>query len=322
MATKKGFRKIPDKISDRLKLIKSGPVEVGVTKRYSAKALTSGNLKHLGIVLSDVDPSFPVTLVPPDTNGRASKTNSKGKEVVRRDLPKVLKTYSVELPSWGSRSHTHTVYMDRLVYLRDYYPPRFNSIEISLLNKEMGDETFYVLKFRVLGSLDIEDFDFDSDLLHHLNLLQENVGNVDIFEAHATDEEYLGTEYLDWEIFPPGEMEQVFSKIAGGRRNISGSVMARLEERYKFLLSLSPTAIIRGTNGFKNYFGAKFGEELVVFENIDYGNAIYILNQDWKELSKLSRLQLMKTKAESMKRIVHTKDWKGALEKGIKGKWL
>ena len=39
-----------------------------------------------------------------------------------------------------------------------------------------------------------------------------------------------------------------------------------------------------------HYFGAKFGENIVVFENMDYGNAIYILSDNWEEISKMSRI--------------------------------
>jgi hypothetical protein len=59
----------------------------------------------------------------------------------------------------------------------------------------------------------------------------------------------------------------------------------------------------------------------VVFENIEYGNAVYILFDNWEELSKISRLDLMSGKFNgSFERVVHISGWKGKVKTIVAGK--
>ena len=315
MGKKKNFRKVPKKLLRRLEEVQGDFVEVGVTSRITLREVILGDWEHLGIKFDNDTLIVPSEQTPASGNGVTSKVNVEGRVVVRKDLPKEWKTYDVDVPSWGGG--THTVYWDREVYQRDNIPPYLTRLEMLVLNEEKGDEPAFLIKFRLLDVLDKNDFDFEKDLLFMINLLQENVGNADIFKANAKDLEYLKTQYVDWEIFPTGEKEQTISKFANNKKKITKSLMSRIEERYDFLMEFEPTAFIRGSNGFKNYFGAKFGDDFVVFENIDYGNAVYILQDDWEELSKLSRVELMKKFKGQHDRITHTKGWKSKLKEKI-----
>jgi hypothetical protein len=79
------------------------------------------------------------------------------------------------------------------------------------------------------------------------------------------------------------------------------------------LTTLSPIAFINGTNGFDRYFGAKFSDRLVVFENVSYGNAVYAMNESWPVLSQLPRIELLKQRPDGFTRIVHAHNWEGRL---------
>ena len=46
-----------------------------------------------------------------------------------------------------------------------------------------------------------------------------------------------------------------------------------------------------------------------MFENLRYGNALYILYGDWQDVSKRSRLDLLKGTDESYDRIRHDDGW-------------
>jgi hypothetical protein len=46
-----------------------------------------------------------------------------------------------------------------------------------------------------------------------------------------------------------------------------------------------------------------------VFENLKYGNALYVLYEDWDEVSRRSRLDLLRDHDASFDRIIHTEDW-------------
>src|SRR5918998_4277363 len=85
----------------------------------------------------------------------------------------------------------------------------------------------------------------------------------------------------------------------------SPEVQRRFEERYDLLEELRPVAFVNGTGGFSRYFGAKFADDLVVLENVEYGNAIYVMFDEWETLSKRSRTELLEGNTNGFVRIIH-----------------
>lgn len=79
-----------------------------------------------------------------------------------------------------------------------------------------------------------------------------------------------------------------------------------------------PVSYIRGSGQFGSYFGAKFADDLVVFENLRYGNALYILYDDWDDISKRSRLDLLRDHDAKFDRVVHAADWQFQFNKIMK----
>lgn len=154
---------------------------------------------------------------------------------------------------------------------------------------------------------------FDDDLRYALNLLQENAGKVDVFASDAPLDEYLGTIYVDWELLPPGERDADIARILSGFGRATPEVRQKLTERYDLLVSLFPQAFVTGSSGFRRYFGAKFADDLVVFENLEHGNAIYVMFEQWASLSQKSRLELLSGDRAGFERVVHKAGWKDKL---------
>jgi len=86
-----------------------------------------------------------------------------------------------------------------------------------------------------------------------------------------------------------------------------------MRDRLEAMERLKPQGYIAGTNEFLRYFGAKFEENLVAFENLNNGNAIYVMYEDWQTLSQRSRIDLLKGPREGFERIVHQDGWKKRL---------
>lgn len=137
------------------------------------------------------------------------------------------------------------------------------------------------------------DPNFLPNLLENLNLLQENVGIADVFPANAAISDYLSTIRVNWEILPPGDRDRNIARMLSGTVAPSPEARRRFEERYDLLAELVPIAFINGTGGFSRYFGAKFADDLVVLENVEYGNAIYVMFEEWETLSQRSRTELL-----------------------------
>jgi hypothetical protein len=290
---------------------------VACVKKVRASAIEKGVYSHLDIFFTPDGISYPRTLLPSPDIGGYSRINVHGKEVVHKELPMITKTFCMEAPNFGDYSKgSHEICHDREVYQRSFIAPKNLEIKIELLGQEMrGGEDVYVFKFSINELLDAESDTFEDELHYNANLLQANVGSVDVFASTATREDYLRTVYIGWEILPPGTRDETISRIIGTRTGVTAEQRGRIEQRYRVFERLKPQSIIRGTSGFQRYFGAKFADDLVVFENLDYGNALYVMNEDWETLSRMSRLDLLKGDGKGFTRIVHTSGWEAKLER-------
>jgi hypothetical protein len=134
--------------------------------------------------------------------------------------------------------------------------------------------------------------------------------------AGATGKEYLGTLSVAWEILPPGTIGEVLAKLYKGRQP-TPKERKEVQDRYDFLMGLAPQKLVFGMSGVSRYFGGQVLPNLVVFENMAYGNAIYIMFDDWQALSKRSRIELLHGRLSlNFERVPHIGDWKAKV-KGV-----
>lgn len=306
---KKNFRKIPAEIAAKLKTIKESEVVAGCAVMFKADVLSTGRLKHLGIILTNQGLEFPDTVVPPVSQGKSSRKNLEGLEIIRYDLPKETHYRSVEAPNWGNYG-THTVDFPYEKYPRDFDPPRELAISVKCPNIAPGLPG-YIIAFRVDEVLEKASKHFERRLFENLNLLQENVGVCGVEPADAVLTDYMKSLHVSWELLPPGTREDVIARIfRGGSPSAAAKEVAG--QRYDFFMSLKPKKLVFGSSGFRRYFGALLEENLVVFENIQYGNAIYVLFNNWEELSKRSRIDLISGRyGTDFERVIHSSGWKG-----------
>lgn len=324
---KMNFQKVPETILAKVKKVEGDDFAVACVKKIRQSDVEAGKYSHLGLAIRDGALVFPSEQIPNVGNGRFSHINVHGKELVLKDQPKVLKTFSVEAPNWGdSYNGTHTVDFEREVYQREWFPPKELSLHIEIVDEDSAADKTYAVLFRVNEVLSKKAARFmtspnlTNDLFFDLNLLQENVGAVDIAPSGATRADYLKTVYVDWEILPVGEREATIAKILSRYKSPSPEIRQKVAERYDLLAKLKPENFVNGTSGFRRYFGAKFSDSLVVFENLEYGNAIYAMFEDWESLSKRSRIELLNGSRAGFERIVHTAGWQERLTGLIKKK--
>jgi hypothetical protein len=123
---------------------------------------------------------------------------------------------------------------------------------------------------------------------------------------------------VDWEIFPPGTVDQIVQFFRKGIRGEGSRDEKILRERVEAFKALQPEAYIRGVGGFNRYIGAKFPEDLVVFENMRYGNALYIVYEKWEEIAKRSRIDLLRQTDAHFDRIIHAPGWQRRFEETVR----
>jgi hypothetical protein len=171
-----------------------------------------------------------------------------------------------------------------------------------------------IFKFLVDLPLDRAGVTFQEQLLFALNLLQENLGSADVLPADAEAEQLLSTLGLAWQIFPPGTAADVVRRAIAGMRKPSSDQQERVRQRVALFNALQPRCFLQGQGGLNSYVGALFAEDLVVFENIRYGNALYVLFADWEDVSKRSRIDLLRACDVKFVRFVHSLGWEARFE--------
>ena len=85
------------------------------------------------------------------------------------------------------------------------------------------------------------------------------------------------------------------------------------------MMKFGPQKLVFGMSGISRYFGALVRPNLVVFENMAYGNAVYIMFDKWEELSKKSRTELLTGRmSRDFERVPHRDGWKNAVRFFVK----
>jgi hypothetical protein len=305
----KNFRQVPLQVRQRLETFALDDVVVACAKQVRAEDVHKYD--HLGLRLEGDRLIVPPPFVPNPNAGKYSKINVEGKDIKRKDLPKIQKEFSSFAPNWGNYG-THLVTQTREVYRLDFIPPKGVELIITVLESRDG---IFLVKFAIDQVINRRLPDFDAELLYNLNVLQENTGSVDVFPSEATIADYAATIRVDWELLPVGELgsREAVALLLRGKRPVTPEQQKVMEQRMAVLAKLRPTHFVAGTSGFARYFGAKFADDFVVFENLRYGNAVYVMFEGWQELSQRSRVDLLKGDRQGFERIEHRENWEDRL---------
>ena len=104
--------------------------------------------------------------------------------------------------------------------------------------------------------------------------------------------------------------------------NVTDELRKKITDRYDFLTGQKPEALIQGSGGFRRYFVLNFQTTLVLFENVEYGNAIYAMFREWKTYSQMTKDQVLANGAqgEDFIRVPHISGWKGRVKTIIKNR--
>lgn len=307
---KKNLNKIPRKVLENVKNSKDQYFKVGAKIEIADKNI--GHFKNLGLRWENGELVCKDKVLPLSNNGRYSRYNREGRSVKRKDLPKIDKTFWGECYPYGNKNRSKVSYCyTRSVYQVEEWIPQFIEIIVDI---EKTKDTFSAM-FEVNIIIDKHRDDFEKDLLFAINLMQENVGRFEVYPEQAGPSEMEKWEHVDWEFLPPGKADYDFVKTFFGKK--TKQQQKEIQDRYNYIESLPHICMVSGTNYFSKYFGAKFENGIVVLENVESGNAIYVFHRNWEEFSKLSRSDLRRIKSSEVTRIVHSGNWKEKLEHEI-----
>lgn len=313
MANKKRrLRKIPLFIEAKLSSV-GNEFQVAVAKRISIADVQAGLYGHVGVLWKNGQVVVQQIPVLSPEYGYFARLNVEGREIIRRDLPKIDKHITFINPRlFGIPGNSCTITQTRRVFQREYLPASLFQLDAEILL--IGDDSC-ILRFSIRRVFSSSEMNIRRELLFALNFLHEAIGGFNVFATTASVQEYLSTIHVQWEILPAGERENnirlILSSFRPRTRAEREELERRANERYDFFETLGPKHFIRGTGGMGGYMGALVKDDVVVFEHLTPGNGIYLLFADWSEQSKRTKMDLL-THAEQGRdfiRITHKGDW-------------
>jgi hypothetical protein len=243
--------------------------------------------------------------LPPASTGRWSKWNLNGREVVRRDLPKVFRSWTTEAPNFNGNG-THPITHSREVFRKQRLYGQ--QIEAAVTRR---DEPRDSLVGTVLLTLQAPyNEDAEQAYLYAASLARTWFGSATAYSLDETGIPQVPDQSVSWDFLPDGTVEEmreaVVKKFGGSAPPQEIEIMI---DRLEKVQSLAPEKRLVGSSGLQRYIGYLFGEDFVAFENPRVGNALYLMYGDWESLSQLSRSQLLASRDGDFDRIIHTARW-------------
>lgn len=248
---------------------------------------------------------------PKVTNGINSIRNTIGEFKPNKSKPKEMCWRSQEwhVRDWGGNPHSGISYIPYMRYQRDFIEPR--EIRFSLSHLSTGQTI--LLANAVFQKSKLTDLDLDK-IKFIINLLVEADGKAEIFPLdHITKMPVRVIKTVNWQILPKGE--RIWKYVKHGTEQVSKSEKHMIKARLKVLESYFPDEIYQGFDSYSGYLVFYFKRVgLYVFDSIIYGKATYVFKGHWKDVSQLTKKQIIENKLAEA-RIIHNNEWQSKLNK-------
>jgi len=251
------------------------------------------------------------TKILPAVVNRYALRNAEQYTTINRSLPKedYYQTVYWTRTEWAGRGETREVTefrdIKRQRYHRDFHLPF--SVEF-ILCEENGAKL--ICSDEMILSNENED-----KIINTVNMLLQLFGECEIKSDQLASNSKIM--YLSWDILPAGRYP--WSKV---KADIETIIVSRNTTQQHMMLrscesinNLGPDFVAYGRAGFKGY--AVFGftqKNLYILESAIPNNATYIFENDWEELSKLSKAEILNFKLHKA-RIVHNANWEKEFDK-------
>ncbi len=284
--------------------------QIGSGKPFRVGVPISGNesrLEELG---------FPKKLevgmsVLPAVVGRISEFNCQGREIVRKDRPKITKSRMIHTSwnDWHGYPHSGIQYRDYKVYPKEHI--NGPEEEITLLQGNSG-------LVAASEELTVTSGD-DSRALHVINLFLECFGECELLDRNIAP--IIKVQKVHWRLLPPGEYPwaKVKDHIQTATARLGETERPVVEHRIEHITRHKPDLVAVGTGGFDGYFVFGFTKKgLFVLESTHLDNATYVMKSDWQKISSLTKSEIIAGQLHH-DRLIHNRRWSQGLH-GVLGR--
>ena len=246
-------------------------------------------------------------MVVPKVIGPITYFNVYGKEIINKNEKEDRDIYRpYHIMDWHGQYHDGIAYERRKCYKREF----INPYEMELIIVEQK-ETKYVTNKEI--SKDANKLKFA------MNLLLEIFGE---FEIIYNEEKinYGEIKRLNWNVLPRGKYpwEKLYPYIKNNLDNMQETKAKIAKKNIEKITQYNSKFVAIGRSGFSGYIIYGFNKEnKVILESMEIDNATYVLNENWENISKLTKAEILKNNLHE-KRIIHTKRWNEEIETVIK----
>jgi len=177
------------------------------------------------------------------------------------------------------------------------------SLQLPLEGKH---EELYLLALETVTGEEKEEL-----TIHKINIFLELFHFCTVFTGRL--EEFLtpNLRRLNWEVLPRGQYpwEKLQPHVQPVLNNAKEQNRVVAEYRIAKITSHQPEFVAVGRAGFVGYLVFGFPEkDLYVLESAFTGNATYVFDKDWEDLSKRTKAEIIQGKLEK-DRIIHRENW-------------
>lgn len=245
----------------------------------------------------------------PKICGPVSRFNADGGYIKRRDLPKEIYYISRE---WHWKDYQGNEYSKIVTIEKE----RIHREPILAPNIELQIIEIDNQKILFASKLQKEEGNF-SNIKHIINLLLELFGECDILDNARRPIVPPQIIRLNWKIFPKGEypwktVEPIIIERINARPKGNRPVIVHRNEK---ISTKEPTFFAYGLGGFADYTVYGFPtRNLYILESMNIGNATYVFDKDWEEITKLTKKEIIDANLYT-KRIVHSQDWETEIDR-------
>lgn len=246
-------------------------------------------------------------LLPSASLGRSAAINAEGWTEIHRDRPKET-AYRTIIWRWQMRrGHGYEEASKPVDVPYRRYPRTLHSpfgMELALLPTAEG-ALIAALPTLTKGRTP------ELQVITAINLLVEIFGECEVLTENLERFIAAPIRHLNWQVLPLGELP--WARLEPHLRRATAHKPGRTREifahRFSLLNSFRPDFCAVGRHGFNGYVVFGFpGRNFFLLESIHFGNATYVLGNDWERVSQLTKAEIL-DRGLHQGRVLHTSEW-------------
>ncbi len=249
----------------------------------------------------------------PKVKGSVSRFNANGKFELLRNEPKEAYSIDREMEWLAYGKHPQS----KLITFT------YNRFQRKLIDAPAQELIVMIDKDnnKIISSKLIKFTQENKSLIKHkVNLFLELFGECQLVDKNLISRIKTPINKLNWNLLPKGKMPwKELEKHLKDKMNFeSNRNYKEIYARINYINSFEPDFLATGNGGFNDYVVLGFeSRNIFILENRKPQNATYIFKNNWKDITKLSKGEILRESLQD-KRFIHNSNWKENIKQILK----